>query len=224
MAYTIVAVIGDTHAGGTTALSTPKFGIHTARAQDTQIAEATLAQKWLYTCWIDYWDYIKRLCGIRGQNRKHRLVVVHLGEFCDGLHHNTVQVANEIPDQMRIAEALHNPVANMADGGFFACIGTEAHAGDGGRIDVEVAQNIGAKEIDYEIVLNVDGIVMDFTHHGRAGQRDWTSSAAAQAAEIVLDYAKEGLPPPRYAFRGHNHIIDDSGEKLEGTRVICTPS
>lgn len=59
--------------------------------------------------------------------------------------------------------------------------------------------------------------MLDIAHHGRAGGRKWTSAAAGFAAEV-------GLRPPRYVLRGHNHRIDDSGEKLPFTRYISCPA
>jgi hypothetical protein len=40
----------------------------------------------------------------------------------------------------------------------------------------------------------------------------------------MLDYAQSGLPLPNYIFRGHFHIMDDSGSKFENTRLIQCPA
>jgi hypothetical protein len=43
-----VAIIGDTHIGGTTAISPPEFEIHTGRKDETQLAAAEGAVVALY--------------------------------------------------------------------------------------------------------------------------------------------------------------------------------
>lgn len=223
MSHTITAIIGDTQGGSTTAVAPPRFKIHTGIKDETQVTEANALQRWLYEDWIDFWDYVRTLTGIRGKHRKNRLIIVHLGEFLDGIHHRTTQVVNEIADQKDIAMALHRPIAEMADA-IYVVIGTEAHTGPGGRYDTEIAKELGAAEVDYELSLDIDGVLMDFAHHGRAGQRDWTSAAAGMATEILVDCALTNSPVPRYAFRAHNHIMDDSGSKFDKIRVVCTPS
>jgi hypothetical protein len=44
------------------------------------------------------------------------------------------------------------------------------------------------------------------------------------ATEAQINALRKGKPVPRYVLRGHNHLIDDSGDKVEGTRAIAMPS
>jgi hypothetical protein len=101
--------------------------------------------------------------------------------------------------------------------------GTEAHAGPMCNSEVRIAQELGA-DCPFEDLLDIDGMVLDVAHHGRAGRRDWTSAAAGMATQAVMDAALSGRQRPRYVFRGHNHCVDDSGEKVPGTRAIAMPS
>jgi hypothetical protein len=223
-AHTIMAVISDTHFGGTTALATPKFALHSARQDETQIAEANKAQMWLYECWTDYWDYVKVTCGIRGKYSKHKLVVVHLGDVIEGVHHGSVQLMNEIADQINMACQILLPVVNMAGGNFYITYGTEAHSGEAGGCEAAIAKELGAKH-DWEFCLDMDGILVDVGHApGRNAGRPWTSVGASIAIEVSTDYLRKGQIPPDYVFRGHSHVLDDSGERVEGTRCICLPS
>jgi hypothetical protein len=224
VAKTITVVIGDLHAGGSTAIATPEYTIHTGRKDETTVQRANKAQDWLFSCWLDFWDYVKVLAGIRGKSRQHRLITVFLGEFVDNIHHASIQCIHEIGDQENLALEIMRPVADMSDGGFFVTPGTEAHAGAAGGIDFGLADQLGAAVCDWQLALDIDGIVMDFAHHGVASASDWTSSAARIASTVILDYAMRGQKLPRYIFRGHRHVIDDSGEKLPTTRAICTPS
>jgi hypothetical protein len=221
---TITAIFGDLHAGSSTAIATPKYTEHTGRGDETKITEANKIQTWLHTCWKDYWDYIKELAGVRGKSRKCRIVSVFLGEFVDGLHHGTTQALSEIEDQFALAIDLVQPAADLSDGGLFVTPGSEAHSGPAGQHDFRVANQLGAKLVDWQLVLDIDGLLIDCAHHDRASQSDWGSRAAGIAATVIMDCALRGAPIPRYIFRGHSHVVDDSGEKLPNTRAVCTPS
>jgi hypothetical protein len=220
---TIVAVISDTHVGGTTAISPLKFAIHSDRPKETQTVEASAAQRWLYEAMQDYKQAVMTAAGVRGKYRKHRVIVFHLGDVVDGLHHDTPQVMNETSDQIWAACDLLRPFAALADGGMWITYGTGAHTGGTAEHEVTVGRELGVHH-DWEFSLDVDGSVFDITHHGRAGQRDWTGSAANLAVEVARDYQKDGKPAPRYVLRGHTHKVDDTGWKLPDTRAIVLPS
>lgn len=223
MSSTIVAIVSDTHTGGSTAIAPPKFLQHTGRKDETQIVEASKIQQWLNACWVDFIDYAKQLAGIRGKERRNRLIFIHLGDVIDGVHHGTVQGENEVEDQQQMAYELLKPIVCAADLSFLAYGTTPSHAGEAAKDEITIAREMGMRH-DWEFSLNIDGIVFDLTHTGRVGQRDWSSSAAGLAAEVAGDYIKDGKMPPRYILRGHCHKIDDSGTKLPYTRAIMLPS
>ena len=223
MAKTITAIIGDLHIGGSTALAPPEYVIHKRDKKEMQTLGANQFQHWLWANWLDYWNRVHELTTEGGKRRKHRLVVVLLGDIIDGVHHNSVQVIQEVGDQVRIAIDVLREVTDGADA-VFGILGTGIHAGAVGANEVDIYNALGAVEYGQHLTLEIDGVVHDFAHHGRAGRRPWTSAAAGLGAEVMIDYASQGWKPPDYIWRGHNHIIDDSGGKLPGTRVICTPS
>jgi len=216
-AKTITAIIGDLHIGGNTALAPDKFTIHQRDTREEQLVHANKLQAWLYEGWVDYWNYVRSLVG-----RKNRLIVVLMGDLIDGNHHNSPQLVQEVDDQIQIALDLLRPIADSC-AGMYGVLGTGVHVGAAGGDEVWIYERLGAVYAQ-QLTLDLDGKVHDFAHHGRAGRRDWTSAAAGVGAEVMLDYAAQGMRPPDYIWRGHNHIIDDSGVKLPGTRVICTPS
>lgn len=220
---TIIAVISDTHIGSSTALCPPKYTIHGDRdPNEAQVVEYNNCQKWLYAAWLDFWRYTAQLAGIRGKTRKTRLVVFHLGDAVDGKHHNSVQVMEEIPDQIQAAQDLLKPIAEMADT-MYLTYGTGAHNGGAAEHETTIGRKLGI-HTNYEFSLDVDGVVFDLAHTGRAGRRDYTSAAAGLAVEVARDYQTDGKPAPRYTLRGHTHLIDDSGSKLPDTRAIIVPS
>ena len=223
MAHTILAIYGDTQIGSTTALAPPVFTIHNDDPKQRQEVKHNTIQQWMWPCWVDYWDYVRSLAGVRGRHRKHRIVTVHLGDVIDGNHHGTFQIIQDIGDQIQVAKDVLQPIVDMSDASF-GIIGTEAHAGPAGRDEKEIYKSLGFTEYGQNLMLEVDGRLHDFAHHGRIGRRDWTSQAASIGVEVGLDCARSGIRLPDYIHRAHNHIIDDSGDKLEGTRVYCYPS
>ena len=223
MAKTITVIIGDFHVGSTTALAPLQYEIHTKRSDEVQVVEANRLQRWLNECWVDYWEYVRSLAGITGKRRKNRIVVLSLGEICDNNHHDSNQLVHEIEDQVAMAKELLYPVADMADA-FYGVAGTDVHSGASGNLDFQLYEDLGAKDYGQNLTFDIDGTLVNIAHHGRAGKRPWTSQAASMLTEVIYDCAERGEPVPQYVFRGHNHIIDDSGEKSSVCRVICTPS
>jgi hypothetical protein len=225
---TIVAIVSDTHIGGYTALSLHEWQMDTGEQDDdgnpiTLPYTATIAQDWLYEKWLDFWKHVEELAG-----NYHRVIAIHCGDVIEGNHHHTVQAMPNLGDQVSMATEIMKPIANLCSrtqGALYFIRGTEAHAGEAAQTEVGVARSLGAPCV-WEAIYNIDGILIDVAHHGRAGRRAWTSAAASIATEAIQDAMTDNppRPQPRYVFRGHNHLVDDSGEKIAGTRAISLPS
>ena len=217
MTGTILVVLSDTHIGSSTAVSPLRYTIHSRSKNEAQPTEANKLQKWLYANWIDFYDYVK------SKARKHRIIVAHLGDVIDYNHHGSTQLVQEVGDQVEMAKTLLMPYREIADK-FIGILGTAAHAGTDHAVESDIYKGLGADYIEQQMTIDIDGVRVDLAHHGRAGFRPWSSSAANLASEIMLDYAQSGLPLPNYIFRGHLHVMDDSGSKFENTRLIQCPS
>lgn len=216
----LLVIISDTHIGSNTAISPSKFTIHNRNTLEAQTLQANRLQEWLLACWQDFWNYVFMLRG-KGKHAR-KLIVVHCGDVIDGNHHGSMQLMQEVGDQIVIARELLEPIVNKANK-FYGILGTGAHAGQDNSDEVALYKGLSI-EYGQQLTIDIDGIVHDFAHHGRAGRRPWTSSAANIATEVMIDYASCGMKPPDYIWRGHNHLIDDSGCKLKGTRAISLPS
>lgn len=214
----VLAIVSDTHVGSSTSVAPPEFTLHNRAELETQVARANRLQSWLYECWMDYWDYVFK----RAKHR--RLIVVHCGDLIDGVHHGSLQLMNEVEDQVEAFKDLMLPIVARADA-FFGVLGTgPSHAGMDNSTEAALYKDLGAREFGQHLTLDVDGVVHDFAHHGRVGRRPWTSGAAGVAVEVSQDYVLQGMMPPNYIWRAHNHTIDDSGSKIPGTRAISLPS
>jgi len=217
MSGTLLVVLSDTHIGSSTALSPLKFTVHNRSSYEAQVMEANRLQKWLYRNWVDLFDYVNE------KRKKHRVIVAHLGDVIDFNHHGSTQLVQEVGDQVVMAKELLQPYRDMADK-FIGILGTAAHAGTDHAVESDIYRQLGADFIEQQMTVDIDGVLVDLAHHGRAGFRPWSSSAANLASEIMLDYAQSGLPLPHFIFRGHLHTMDDSGSKFENTRLIQCPS
>ena len=153
---------------------------------------------------------------------KKRLIVVHCGDLVDGVHHNSLQVMNEVEDQAEAFMDLMLPIVSELTAST-ACW-ERVQVTPEWITPTQIYRDLGATEFGQNLTLSVDGVLHTFFHHGRAGGRPWTSSSAGLAAEVMLDFAQAGLPLPNFIWTGHTHRADDSGSKFRDTRAISLPA
>ena len=215
---TVTLVFGDTHIGGSTALALNEYCYETGEYVNDEPVTipfvASRSQNWLYDCFQEMWKYTKKLAG-----KKHRIVCVHVGDVVDGNHHHTVQAIPILEAQEDMAVEILKPLVNGSDA-FHIFRGTEAHAGEIAQSESRIAKELGVP-CWWEETLDIDGVLCAFQHHGSVGRRPWTSSAASMAIKARNTALEMKNPVPRYLFYGHNHIVDDSGEKVMGTRAVA---
>lgn len=224
---TIIADMGDIHAGSTVAVCPPVFA-----REDGGSYQASKAQKELYRLWLKYHALVKEAVG-GSTRRKKKFYLLVKGEVIDGDHHDTSQLItrNQVT-QLKIAHRLFEPFFDLKPDRVFIIRGTPAHSGESSMWDEEFAKDTGAEPDTengthswYWLPAVWEGVRFDIAHHGRAGGRPWTESNGANglAAQIIFDYVKTGDKPPDLALRGHVHKNPDSGDNF-ATRVIHTPS
>lgn len=221
----VLAHVSDIHAGGTTALCPEVVSL-----DDGGEYRASKVQRWLFQCWEQYWA---RVGDVRAQ-LKAELYVVFNGDLVEGDHHNTSKIIsrNLGAQKIAVAEIVKVPLALKPDR-IVVVRGTEAHVGDSGSSEESVAD--GLKRDKRPIVCDqetgaaswwhwrpeLQGVRLDITHHGRAGQRQHTeaSAMALYAHDIFLAHTKDGDPHPHLSMRGHHHRWGDSGDAAP-TRVV----
>jgi len=206
----IVAIVGDLHIGGSTALSTPKFEIHTARPDEIQVCDASKTQEWLHTCWLEYWAYVRGLLEYKGNRRKNKLIVICLGDLLDGNHHGSNQIMHEVADQVSMALSILQPIREMADR-FYGILGTEAHSGQNHDTEHGLYRSLECDAYGPQLTLDIDGCIIDVAH-----QR-----GAASLPNLYRTLASHtGGTRPRYVIGAHLHTVTDTGEADPQSRMV----
>lgn len=225
--YDIVAVVGDTHCGGRTALMPRRF---INRSEATYYANKL--QRWLWGHWSVYWKKVEELRHPEGD-----LYVVINGDIFEGIHHNMVDlVSNDSNEHLKLGLETFQPMQKLKPNYSFVIAGTEAHAGRAHEMEEAFAQVIGAESSGTNcytwpyLRLDVRNFPLEFAHHGRPGFRPWTRAPAADrlAAELVFEYAEliardKREKMPKVAVRSHVHFRADSSDNYV-IRVIYCPS
>ena len=210
----IIAVVSDTHCGGTTALTPPDLLI-----EDGGAYKQNAIQRWLYhDCWLNYWQ---RVSAIRKAYPRSDFYVVLNGDLVEGNHHGSTQIVSPSMRVMKdIAVATIEPHVK-ATNHLFVVKGTESHVGASALWDDLIADELGAIPNEetgspawWWLELEIEGVHFAFAHHGRAGMRPWTKSTGSRTIAASLTYhyyTCYNQPPPQVAVFSHVHRFSDSG-------------
>lgn len=231
----VLSVTSDHHCGSTVGLCPPeKIGL-----DDGGFYEPSPAQKFIWSCWEDYW------LKVRAARKEHRaeLYVVLNGDLFDGDHHGTPQIVSpNLEGQNYIAHRAFggdkrrgSPLEDAKPDHLFIVRGTEAHVGPQGATEEAFARSLHAIPDEstssrpiwswWRLQLELNGTLVDFQHHGRMGSRPWTEQNVVSnlAAQIFYEHARKKLRHPDIAFRSHHHQWADT-HRHHPTRVIQTPA
>ena len=149
--------------------------------------------------------------------------VVFNGDSIDGSHHNaTTQITHNIKDQVRIAYAILKPIYDKCEGRYYHIRGTEAHVGQTGEHEEQLAEMLGAIPDDqgnyarWELRVRVGKGLAHITHHiGTAGSMAYETSAIQKELEqAFVEAARWGGEIPDVVLRSHRH-------RNAETRIIC---
>jgi len=223
----ILSVVSDLHCGSTVGLCPPKVdlddGGHYAQSK---------AQRWLWDGWHTYWESVEK----KRNKAKADLIVVCNGDATDGHHHGTTQVlsGNPIAQMTVVAEVLRAPLALKPEALVFVR-GTEAHVGPSASSEERIATGLlkdGRPVLTdsetgsaswWKWMALIQGVKLDFAHHGKIGTRPWTKMTAVYSAayEIWTEYHMRGYDHPNLAIRSHMHRYADTFN-ASPTRLIQT--
>jgi len=229
MRPTVLAVVSDLHCGSSTALCPP-----TVTLDDGGVYAASKAQRWLWESWLVFWRRAASLC----KQHNARLIFVHNGDLTEGEHHGTTQILSGNPTAQAdvVNAAMKAPLA-LKPGALFFLRGTAAHVGKSACYEERVADGlmrdgrpvVGDPETGtaswWHLKMEIEGVRLDFAHHGRMGQRPHTRGSIANllAFQIYTEHCLRGEPPPHIAVRSHMHQYWDTANAYP-TRLIQTAS
>jgi len=212
-----LAVIADTHIGSTVGLCPP-----TVALDDGGTYHYSTAQAWLWECWMQFWDRMHQLAS------SNELWVVWNGDILENLHHSTTQLwsMNEA-DWFKAARDVFQSVRPVARQ--FILRGTQAHDGIAGQLVEACAPDHvvpdGNNRTWWELTLDIDGVLLEFWHHGSVGRLPWTRSNQLNrlSSEIVVEYFKRTRPVPDLVCVAHNHLYDESSPQTRPL-VVSLPA
>ena len=196
----VLLITSDTHCRSTVGLISPK-GVGLS---DDGHYTPSPGQRWL-------WDIFREGLDKAGEcAAKHNAEIwwESNGDLTDGNHHGTHQIvsADSIPER-EIVRGVLDPILDLDPKKIFIIKGTESHVGKGGSAEESIAralsddwpveQDINTNQYSwYTLQAEIEGLLFDFTHHGRTGYRPWTEQNAVQllAAHIFVERSKHGEP------------------------------
>lgn len=225
-----IAVVSDLHCGSTVAVCPPSLHL-----DDGGTYQASRHQLWLWQLWKDFWERVER----ERDEEDAELYVVYNGDLVDGDHHDTPQIMsrNPVAQAMVLTDVLDVPEGLGADK-IFVVRGTGSHVGKSGSSEEKVAMGMrdkglplqGDPERDtaswWHLRMDVQGLRLSFTHHGRTGYRPWTRPNASNllAMQIFTEHALNGERHPDIAIRSHYHRYMESARGGCPTYVLQTPA
>lgn len=183
-------------------------------------------------CWREYWAKVDD----RRTALKADLWIVFNGDCVEGEHHRTTQILSGNPNAQAAVwtECIKIPLA-LKPTRMAIIRGTSAHVGVSASAEERIAD--GLRRDKRPIVSDPDtgaaswwhwrpeiqGLRLDFTHHGRVGQREHTRSSQVvlYAHDIHLAHTKNDERPPDLCLRSHNHKVADSFDACK-PRVVGT--
>jgi hypothetical protein len=183
------------------------------------------AQVKLWECWLEYWATVRS-----ERQPGDRLFVALNGDVVDGSHHQTSQiVSTNLPaTQHEVAMLTLAPMLALFPDAVVLIRGTECHVGGSAAYEERIAKELRAIPDPstgaaswWHFQSESQGVLLDFAHHGRLGQRPWTkmTGPGTLAAQIVMAAAKHRSPIPQVAIRSHYHQWADSGDNF-ACRVV----
>ncbi len=218
----IIAVTSDHHTNSTLGLSPASVTL-----DDGGSYRPSRLQNKLRRHWVAFVEQSQRMKEVYGGS----LISVFNGDVTDGDHHQTRQIISANRSEIvRVAVRTLAPLVEISDRSYFIR-GTSAHAGNSAELEEQIARELGGEEMDgshsvYSLLLDVQGVTIDFAHHTTMGRVKWTARNAANkiAADAIFQAGEHSLAPPNLVIRSHNHRWSDSYDNYASCRAICTPS
>lgn len=211
-----VVVVSDQHCGSSYGLMPSEYTTH-----EGQDVRPNVLQKWLLSCWLDFWTFAYRRMG------KSKWALILNGDIIEGVHHNSLEViSSEKRDHVGMALDLLTPLMERAD--YIAVIeGTECHTNNA---ESDIARALCA--VPYaknrhawpQIDLSVRGCNGIMRHHISTAVRPYLEASALsiQLGSDRVESCRMRRPPPQFLVSAHRHAYGayDDGDAIS---VVCPP-
>lgn len=169
-------------------------------------------QKWLWRCWLYFWDQWVPLA-----TREDDYGVVLLGDALEGRHHQaTTQWTHNLATQADAAYEILAPIVAKCEGRYWHVRGTEAHSGPAGEQEEMLAKRLGGQRNPegkyawdelWKWVGPNHAILVHLLHHigGTSSQAYEATAVHKEYTESCVAAAKQGLRAPDFIVRAHRH-------------------
>jgi len=202
-----LAIVGDAHANSRMGLCVPSFNL-----LDGGTYRVNKTQRWLWKCWLDFWEEFGKLEGRKG--------AIFNGDMIDGDTKKRTHkvVTRDRAEMLDLATEVLAPAIDVLDYCIFTK-GTPAHTGKSSNLEEElagdctIAQKNGANNFAWDRFYGqIGGVVFDIKHFGKLGYKYWTrpNALSSLATELILAYIKHNEKMPHMAIRNHRHQKGDT--------------
>jgi len=218
---TTIAITGDQHSNSKIALCPPVINL-----DDGGTYHASRGQRWLWECWLDYWDTV------RGIAAGAPIIGVFNGDLGElDTKRRSYQLIS--PNKAVILELVRQTIAPalaVCDRVYFIR-GTQAHVGKSAWLEEEIAQDTTITVRDhqaaswYHLRAKLERVRFDIAHHASMGGLPWSEKHAAlrMVERVLWRYAIDmHAESPGVVVRSHNHKYADSGNNYP-TVGYCLP-
>lgn len=197
-------VVSDLHCGCQLGLCPPTVSLDAGGYY-----QAAPLQRKMWRWWQHFWGiWVPRV------TRGEPFSVCVNGDALDGRHHRAVtQISQNLADQQRIAHEVLAPVRDLCDGRLYMVRGTEAHVGESGENEEDLAVLLGAipdgsgRHSRFELWIKVGNGLCHIMHHiGTSTRTAYQSSGPmGELTEEFVEAAKARQAPPDVVVRSHRH-------------------
>lgn len=212
-------VVSDLHCGCRVGLCPPVIEL-----DDGGSYHHSKYQKIVWNWWEEFWgEWVPHIC--KGEP----FSVVVNGDPMDGNHHGAVtQISHNPVDQKRVALQALKPIVEQCEGRFYMIRGTEAHGGESGNLEENLAEELHAipnaegQYARWELWYRLGEALVHLSHHiGTAGSMHYESTALMrELAEAYVEAGRWNNEPPDVVIRSHRHR--NAEVRIQTHKGFCT--
>lgn len=225
---TVQVVISDTHAGFKLALMNPDTTLFSEDERGNPVPWQPALTQSQEHLWALYTRNIEDALAIANGSE---MMVLHLGDACNGNKYMQGLVSTRLSDQAVMADYNMRPFFQYKNLKHFRqVLGTQAHNAGEGSLELILTQLLQARypQVDvkplYHGQLKFNGVVTDYSHHGpHPGTRNWLTGNTARfyLRDLMQREIMSGVIPPDLVLRGHYHtpVYEYLEANMSGQRV-----